>query len=276
MPSRKASLRSRCSKPRRDHRFTPPRFRPQPGAAARRTPKAGRRRRPAGHALSHGRLVVQPPLGKQVDHATAGAGLRIAGAVDDAGETRMEHRPRAHRTRLQRHEQLAAGQPVIAQPPRRIAQRLDFGVRARVVLDDGRIEAASDDHAITDDDGPDRNLAAAADSARINASRIQPSSASTSVAAASPAAPAFTHSPRAGARAAHGRTRGRRHGSATSRDSVRCATSPGFYAQPRRCRVSKWRHRPRPRTHSAAMQSTTPSLVHPSALICATVAGSVA
>src|SRR5690606_21744918 len=74
----------------------------------------------------------------------------------------MHDRPAAHDAGLQRHIQCAAGQTVVAQCLRRIAQGHDFGMGRRIVPAYGLVVAAPDDLAVLDDDRTDGHLAEAA------------------------------------------------------------------------------------------------------------------
>ena len=74
----------------------------------------------------------------------------------------MHDRARAHRARLKRDVELAAGKPVIAERAPRVAQRGDLGMGGRIARLDRRIAAAADDRAVANDDRADRDLAARA------------------------------------------------------------------------------------------------------------------
>jgi hypothetical protein len=94
------------------------------------------------------------------DHAAGRAGLRIAGAEDDAGDARVHDRAGAHRAGLQRHVERAVRQPVVAAALAGIAQRHHLGMGGRVVAADGLVEAAADDLAVENHHGAHRHLAA--------------------------------------------------------------------------------------------------------------------
>ena len=104
-------------------------------------------------------MVIQPLDAEQVDDAAMHAGLGVAGAVDDATDARVHDGASAHRAGFKRDIEFTAGQPVVAERARRIAQRGDFGMCRRIVLADRRIETAADNLAIEHDDRPDRNFA---------------------------------------------------------------------------------------------------------------------
>src|SRR6185369_3578377 len=87
--------------------------------------------------------------------------LRIAGAIDDPADPGMHDGAGAHGAGLQRHEQFATGQTVIAEHAGRIAQGGDFGMRRRIALTDRRVEAAPDDDSVLYDDRADRHFAQA-------------------------------------------------------------------------------------------------------------------
>ncbi len=76
--------------------------------------------------------MVEPGIGKQVDHRAGGAGLGIWRAEHHPLEPGVQHGTRTHRTRLERNEQLALLQPIVAQRMGRCPQGMHFGVGRRV------------------------------------------------------------------------------------------------------------------------------------------------
>ena len=83
--------------------------------------EAGQQRRAfvAANAAVDARVVIEARFGKEIDHRAACAGLGIARAKDDPRQARMHDRARAHRARLERDVELAAGKPVVAERARR-------------------------------------------------------------------------------------------------------------------------------------------------------------
>ena len=111
-------------------------------------------------------MVIEPRLGEEIDHRSAGAGLGIRRTVDDPRDPRVEDRTGTHRARLDRHVEVAARQPVIAEGAAGVAQRRDLGMRRRIGTGDRRVAAAADDDAFLNDDSAHRNLATRARRAR--------------------------------------------------------------------------------------------------------------
>jgi hypothetical protein len=121
--------------------------------------------------------MVEPLNGKEVDDAAMDAGLGVAGAVDQASNARLQQCAGTHHARLEGHEQLAAGQAVVAQIARSIAQGGNFGVRRRIMVADRRIEAtANDDPSRTTSAPTGTSPRHSAASAREIASRMKNSS----------------------------------------------------------------------------------------------------
>ena len=112
-------------------------------------------------AALHCRLVVQARLRKQVDHRASGAGFGVGRAEHDTVKPRVQNSAAAHGAGLQRHEQRAAVQPVVAQRLAGRAQSGDLGMGRGVVPANGRVAAGCDDPAIFHQDRADRHLARA-------------------------------------------------------------------------------------------------------------------
>ena len=111
------------------------------------------------HAGADLRPVVQARLGKQIEHRSSRAALRVGRAVDDAVQPRVQDGAGAHGTGLQRGDQRAAIQSVVAQGLRRRAQGEHFGVGRRVVGADRGVVAGGDHTAILEHDRAHRHLA---------------------------------------------------------------------------------------------------------------------
>ena len=106
-------------------------------------------------------MVVEALDAEEIDNTAVDPGLGVAGTIDHARNPRMQNRPGTHRTGLERHEQFAPWQTVIAERARRIAQRGDLGVRGRVAFANRTVETASDDFSSHDHDSANRYLAQA-------------------------------------------------------------------------------------------------------------------
>ena len=90
-------------------------------------------------------------LAEQVQHRARCAAFGIRRGIDHTLQPSVERRARAHGAWLQRDMQFTAIQTVIAQREGGFADRLHFGMRARVLPGDGGVAAASDDLAVLDD-----------------------------------------------------------------------------------------------------------------------------
>jgi hypothetical protein len=73
-------------------------------------------------------------------------------------DARVHQRTGAHHARLQRHVQGRGRKAVVAEALAGVAQRHDFGMRARVVARDAAVPAFADDFAIGDQQRADRHF----------------------------------------------------------------------------------------------------------------------
>ena len=92
----------------------------------------------------HDRLVVEPPLGRQIQHPAAHAGLGVRGAEHHPADTGVQHRAQAHHARLQRHIERGFAHPIVAQLLGRHPQGADLGMRRRIMTADGMVVAGGD------------------------------------------------------------------------------------------------------------------------------------
>ena len=111
------------------------------------------------HTALQRRLVVQSGLVEQVQNRPRRARFGIKTAKHHAFEACMQHRTRAHGTRLQRHKQLTAIQPVVAQRLRRRTQCQNFSMGGGVMAGDRCVAAGGDDFAILHHHRAHRHLA---------------------------------------------------------------------------------------------------------------------
>ena len=110
-------------------------------------------------------VVIEPGLGKQVDHTAACAGLWIRGTKYDSRYAGMHHGSSAHRAWFERDIETGAGQAVVAKTLRSRPQCANFSVSRRIMMRNGRIAAFTDDLAIKDHHGTDRHFSLRAASA---------------------------------------------------------------------------------------------------------------
>src|SRR5882672_9299672 len=73
------------------------------------------------HPAAHLRVMVQPALREQIDHAAARARLGIGSAVDHAGDARVHDRARAHRAGLESDVEGTLAKAVVAERAPRVA-----------------------------------------------------------------------------------------------------------------------------------------------------------
>ena len=96
-------------------------------------------------AGSDGGAVVEARIGSDAIEGGNGAPLRVRRAVDDLRHPRDNRGAGAHRARLERHDEAAAGQPVVAHLAGRSAQGEDLGVGGGVVRGDGPVVRPGED-----------------------------------------------------------------------------------------------------------------------------------
>ena len=106
------------------------------------------------------------------------AEAQVAGAEDEALDARGHQRSGTHHAGFQRAVQGGAGEAVVAQPRRRLADGQNLGMRRGVGARNGRIGTAADDRAADDNDGAHRHFAlvcalpASASASRMNSSSV--------------------------------------------------------------------------------------------------------
>ena len=96
-----------------------------------------------------------------------GAGLGLGGAEDEPTDAGMDQRAGAHQARFDRHVERGAGQPVVADGARGVAQGDDLGVGRGVAGEYGLVAAPPDDGTVEHDDGAHRHLAPPARKPRL-------------------------------------------------------------------------------------------------------------
>src|SRR6266851_3103167 len=105
----------------------------------------------AGRLVEDPRAVLDP------------AAFRIVGGKIEPADPRQADRRGAHRAGLQRHVEIAAGEPLCAEPRGTFAQHQHLGMRGRVVVALDPVAGSGDDvPGDVDQHGADRHLARAA------------------------------------------------------------------------------------------------------------------
>jgi hypothetical protein len=102
--------------------------------------------------------VVVPRVIQELIEGTDRAGLGIAGAEGQRADPGVQAGSGAHGAGLQGGDQDRAGQAVVAQGPRRLAQSHDLRVGGGIVGAQRLIEAAAHDSPLERDHGADRHL----------------------------------------------------------------------------------------------------------------------
>jgi len=87
------------------------------------------------------------------------AAFGIGSAEVEPADTCEGYRRRAHRARLQRHMEIAVGEPLAAERARRRANGDELGMRGGVAIGKRTIAGAGDHLVIAHDDAADRHLA---------------------------------------------------------------------------------------------------------------------
>ena len=84
--------------------------------------------------------------------------LRVRGAIDQAGDARLDHRPETHQAGLERDVEGGAGQPVVPGAARGPAQGHDLGVGGRVAAADRPVGARPEQPPLGHHHGADRDF----------------------------------------------------------------------------------------------------------------------
>ena len=118
-------------------------------------------------AGDHLEAVIQEGIVERVHRRSERAGLRFGGPVYDAGDSGVHEGADAHQTRLDGDVHRRAGEAVVPERARPVAQRDNLGVRRRIRRRDGSVEAVRHDRTVDDQHGAHRHLARAAGQARL-------------------------------------------------------------------------------------------------------------
>jgi len=102
--------------------------------------------------------MVQLRVTQDLHYRVHSAGFRIIRAVHQLTNARVNDRASAHPTRFNCNKQVAVAQAIVPQDGAGGAQRDDFGVRRGIVVCNIPVPSASNDLALMDDHGADRDL----------------------------------------------------------------------------------------------------------------------
>lgn len=111
------------------------------------------------HATDELRVMIELVLLEEIDDGTAGSGFGIGRTEDDARQACMHHRAGTHDARLERDEEFATRQTIVAEYACGRPQSHDFGMRGRIVRAYRLVEAGRNDGSILDHHGTDRDFA---------------------------------------------------------------------------------------------------------------------
>ncbi len=97
-------------------------------------------------------------IARHVEHAAAGARLRVGRAVDHARHAREHDRPGTHRARLERHVEHRVEHAPAAERAGGLSQRDDLGVGGRVLAQLALVVSGRDQLALVGHHGSDRHI----------------------------------------------------------------------------------------------------------------------
>jgi hypothetical protein len=116
-------------------------------------------RGPAGqHAAANLHLVIQAWVIDHPKHGVHGASFRVIGAIDQAANARVNHRPRAHGARLNCSKEFAVDQPVVAEVSTGISQGQNLSMCSWVIVGEVAIPTPAYDSTFANQDGAHRHL----------------------------------------------------------------------------------------------------------------------
>ena len=107
----------------------------------------------------HGKPMIQARIGIQVVQRTQCAGLGISRAIHAAPHVRVDHKPRTHAARLERHVDRAIGKTPATERLSGSAQGRELCMRRRVLVELATIMRPRDDLAVAHYHGSDGHLA---------------------------------------------------------------------------------------------------------------------
>lgn len=111
------------------------------------------------HAAGEYNSVVHPRMAEHIQQRSRRAGFFVMRAKDQTADAGVDHRPRAHHARFQRHVHRRVQQPLITHPPPPLAQRHDFSVGGRIMMTDGTVPALADNLVVQHQYRADRHFA---------------------------------------------------------------------------------------------------------------------
>ena len=100
-------------------------------------------------------LVIQLGAGEQLEARTGGAALGVVGSVDEPGNPRLDDGTGTHSAGLEGDVENGAGEAVVAEEARGLANDEDFGVSGGVIITDSAIAGVREDNNVLDEHGAD-------------------------------------------------------------------------------------------------------------------------
>jgi len=110
------------------------------------------------HASAYFDLVIQSGVVQHMHDGMHRSSLGVFGAVNQATDTGMHHRSRAHGTRLNSHEHIALRQAMIPHGYSGLAQGNHFRMSSRIGVGEVAIETPANDSSLMDDDRANRHF----------------------------------------------------------------------------------------------------------------------
>src|SRR5579863_2728125 len=95
-----------------------------------------------------------------------GSSFGIVGAIYQASNASVHHRPGAHCTRFNCNKQITVSQAMVTNGCTSFAEGDDLGVSRGIRVDDIPVPSAADDLSVQDDDGADRDFSYVKSTAR--------------------------------------------------------------------------------------------------------------
>src|SRR6185437_13754743 len=119
------------------------------------------------HSRRHFHLVIEARMIQYFEHRSSRSSFRILGTAHKPRQPRMDHRSRAHRARLQRHVELAAGQAIVVECLCRGSHGDNLRMSRGLQIAQNPVLPAPDDLAFVNHNRANRHLAGSAGRMRL-------------------------------------------------------------------------------------------------------------
>ena len=104
-------------------------------------------------------LVIQLGAGEQLEAGTERAAFGVVGGVDEARNPRLDDRASAHGAGLEGNVEDGAGEAVVAEKARGLANNDNFGVGGGVIIADSAIAREGENGIVMDEHGANGDFA---------------------------------------------------------------------------------------------------------------------